>query len=181
MNKVNLFNKIVLLQNVVVESTVSKPCDECSLCKLPTDMYCEENKKPYCSFECLSMDKEPLGKAIDDTMDAEIFQVFPMELKLVIKITCVVNQRMLFARPGDAYTDTAFVKCINDTVKYANNAKNLKLLPEVGELVLAPFDNYYQRAMVLKHISTDDVAVAFIDFGNIEVLEFTKFKKISPE
>lgn len=161
---------------------VEKPCLECSACKSPTDMHCEVNKRPYCSFECLELDKKPLAKAIDDAMDAEIFKILPMELMRHVKITFVVNQRMLFVRPGDADADVAFVKCINDTVKYAKKAEHLKLMPQIGELVLAPFDNYYQRAMVLKHILKENqVAVAFIDFGNIEVLEFAALKKISPE
>lgn len=161
---------------------IEEPCDECSVCKLPTDMHCEVNKKPYCSIECLALDERPLAKANDDAIDAEIFQILPMELKRDVKITFVVNQRMLFVRPGGADADAAFVKCINDTVKYAKNAENLKLMPQIGELVLASFDNYYQRAMVLKHIPNENqVAVAFIDFGNIEVLELTTLKKISPE
>lgn len=157
---------------------MERPCDECTVCKSPTDMHCEINKKPYCSFECLELDKRPLATAID----AEIIQVLPMGLTRDVKITFVVNQRMLFVRPSDADADAAFVKCINDTVKYAKKAETLKLMPQIGALVLAPFDNYYQRAMVLKHMpEKKNVAVAFIDFGNIEVLDFTTFKKISPE
>lgn len=145
-------------------------------------MLCEINKWPYCSFECLEVDKKPLAKAIDDAVDAEIFQILSMDLTREVKITFVVNQRMLYVRPGDMDADVAFMKCINDTAKYAKKAENLKLMPQIGELVLAPFDNYYQRAMVLKHMpKKNQVAVAFIDFGNIEILEFMTLKKISPK
>lgn len=161
---------------------VEGSCDECSVCKSPTDMHYKLNKRPYCSFECLDLDKKTTVQAIDDPVDAEIFEILPIELTRIVKITFVVNQRMLFVRPSDAYADAAFVKCINDTVKYAKKAENLKLMPKIGELVLAPCDNYYQRAIVLKKIPKDDqVAVAFIDFGNIEVIESATLKKISPE
>lgn len=71
--------------------------------------------------------------------------------------------------------DIAFARLNCDTVRCAKDASTLTCLPQVGLLVLAKFD-FYQRALVLKHLSDTTVAVAFIDYGNVEIRDFHELK-----
>lgn len=96
-------------------------------------------------------------------------------IKNTAKITAVLNHRLVFLRPATESDDIAFARLNCDTVRYAKDAKALTCLPQVGLLVLAKFD-FYQRALVLKHLSSTTVAVIFIDYGNVETRDFHELK-----
>lgn len=149
---------------------------KCSVCTLEADKYHEKSDKIFCSLKCLNNDEnlENLNVKIQN-----IIEVAPMELKQIVKITHVINHRLLFVRPGTVTDDIAFTKFINEIIRSAKVSPNYKSLPEIGELVLAHFSDFYQRALVLKHLPNEKVVVAFIDFGNIEVVNFNELKKMS--
>lgn len=98
----------------------------------------------------------------------------------IVKITAVINHRMVFIRPATDRDDVEFVRLLCDTIKYAKDADTLKSMPSIGSLVLAKFD-HYQRALVLKEVDETHVAVAFIDFGNIETCAFHELKFMPDE
>lgn len=93
----------------------------------------------------------------------------------IVKITAVINHRMVFIRPATKGDDIEFVRLFLDTDRYAKDAANLTNMPTIGQWVLAKFD-YYQRALVLKKVNETHVAVAFIDFGNVEIRDFHALK-----
>lgn len=97
------------------------------------------------------------------------------EIKNTVKITAVLNHRLVFLRPATASDDIAFARLNCDTDRCAKDANTLTCVPQIGSLVLAEFD-FYQRALVLKHLSTTTVAVVFIDYGNVETREFHELK-----
>lgn len=97
------------------------------------------------------------------------------EIKNTVKITTVLNHRLVFLRPATANDDIAFARLNCDTDRCAKDANTLTCLPQIGSLVLAKFD-FYQRALVLKHLSSTTVAVVFIDYGNVETREFHQLK-----
>lgn len=98
----------------------------------------------------------------------------------IVKLTAIINHRLVFVRPAKDKDDVAFAQLLCDTVKYARDAKFLNGLPSIGSLVLAKF-GYYQRALVLKHVDATKVAVAFIDFGNIEICDFSELKVMAEQ
>lgn len=156
----------------------------CVNCSLAADKKCKQCELTFCSLDCHEA-KCKKTKEIDEKMSSVTLKspkIFNLGNPLVseplgktVKITYVVNHRMLFVRPADDKQEVAFVKLLNDTVKCAIDAKTYTSLPSVSSLVLAKFD-YYQRALVLKHLNDTEVAVAFIDFGNIEIRKFSELK-----
>lgn len=97
-----------------------------------------------------------------------------------VKLTAVINHRLVFVRPADDHDEVEFARLLCDTAKYAKNADHLACLPAVGSYVLAKF-GYYQRAFVLKRINDTQVLVAFIDFGNVETVDFRELKAMPNE
>lgn len=108
--------------------------------------------------------------SIPDRIEAE-----PISKLHKVKITAVINHRLVFVRPADNQQEASFIRHIYDTVKCAKDAETLKTMPSIGSLVLAKFDDYH-RALVLKRIDDTKVAVAFIDFGNVEICNFHELK-----
>lgn len=92
----------------------------------------------------------------------------------------VVDHTFVFVRPVQT-TDT-LIDIMTKTACYADNAKPLTELPDHLELVLAPYESQYYRAVVLKPIAkTEPIKVAFIDFGNDDLVDFSQLKELNPE
>lgn len=159
---------------------------QCANCSRAADKKCLNCEKPQCSFEChASSCKDLNGNGDIDASKSVYLNQLPSKisariLNQVVKMTSVINHRMVFIRPADVHDDIKFARLLCDTVKYAKDAAFLTMLPPIGSLVLAKFD-YYQRALVLKQINDTDVAVAFIDFGNIETRAFNQLKVMSDD
>lgn len=148
----------------------------CANCSRPADKNCKNCEKPQCSLEChasacknANANGEQIErKTLPSKIEAQTIQNY-------VKITTVLNHRLVFLRPATESDDIAFARLNCDTVRYANDADTLTFLPQIGSLVLAKFD-FYQRALVLKHVSDTAVAVVFIDYGNVETRKFHKLK-----
>lgn len=150
----------------------------CANCARACDKVCKICDEPLCSSECHASRHEISKKEEDEKVSFVCNRIEAEPICQNVKITSIINHRLLFVRPAEYIREIAFIQLMNDIVKCAKDAESLKD-PTVGSLVLAKFD-YYQRAMILKHIDEKTVAVAFIDFGNIEVCKVSELK-ILPE
>lgn len=149
-------------------------------CGQLADKICKNCQEAYCSLECHAAKHKKKNHETNETNAAASTAPIPKQIKAenidrFVKITAVLNHRMVFVRPAEQQHEEAFVRMMCDTVRYAKEADNLKSLPSIGSLVLAKFD-YYQRALVLRHLDDVNVVVVFIDYGNIEVRDFRKLK-----
>lgn len=150
--------------------------NRCGNCSRPADKFCKTCEKSQCSLECHAAECKKAK-----TNGEQVQNKFPIsgieahKIKDAVKITTVLNHRLVFVRPATDSDDIAFARLNCDTVRSAMDANTLTCLPQVGSLVLAKFD-YYQRAMVLKHLSSISVAVVFIDYGNVETRDFHELK-----
>ncbi|XP_055323868.1 protein vreteno [Sitodiplosis mosellana] len=172
---------------------------KCANCPRAADKMCKNCNEPQCSLECHAAKQKQLNEAKpsnkienEKIMSPRAFllsssssvpgriEAEPISKLQTVKITAVINHRLVFVRPADDQQEAAFVRLMCDTVKYARDAKAFQSLPSVGSLVLAKFD-YYQRALVLKHVDNTKVAVAFIDFGNVEIRDFHELKAMPDE
>lgn len=97
------------------------------------------------------------------------------KIEKYVKLTAVINHRLVFVRPAGGNNEVDFARLMCDVVKSARNAETLTAMPKVGSFVLAKF-GFYQRALVLKIVSVTQAVVSFIDFGNVEVLDFHEMK-----
>lgn len=105
----------------------------------------------------------------------QTYQIYARQIGQKVKITAIINHRLVFIRPATDRDDIDFARLMCDTVRYAEESDYISTMPIAGTMVLAKFD-FYQRGLVLKKINDTQVAVAFIDFGNVEVCDFRKLK-----
>lgn len=146
----------------------------CGNCSRPADKLCKNCQKNVCALECHAAScTNPSKTDINPSANSKVFR--GRTIDRIVKITAVINHRMVFIRPATKNDDIEFIRLILDTDRYAKDAAILKSMPVIGQLVLAKFD-YYQRALVLKKVDENRVAVAFIDFGNVEIRDFHELK-----
>lgn len=184
-------NKVTSKEAIIFtgDALLNIPSESCAklLCKLFADKHCKTCKNWYCSIECSNDDKNHscLHGMAHSNGNANfedkkpIVQTHP--LHKYVKITCVVNHQLIFVRPAAAADDISFARLVNDVISQSKQANKLKKLPPIGSYVLASFGEFYQRALVLKHISDVEVAVAFIDYGNVETIKFSELKEMPNE
>lgn len=137
---------------------------------------CSSCARPICSIECHEQANSQKEQDLVDataTGNLEYIKAQPIEQK--VKITSVINNRLVFIRPADDFDNIEFARLEADTVEAAKNAPTFEMKPCVGSYVLARL-GYYQRALVLKHVSETDVLLAFIDYGNVETFDYRDLK-----
>lgn len=168
----------------------------CEKCGKEADKLCVNCSTPYCSLFCRNSDgqhelfcqisKTTLGTRIheidqnDNVTSTEITEIpsIAMKSNCNVRITCIVDQRNVFVRPSDEINNMKFIRLLNDVAKYATTAKNLKN-QKIGMIALAPFENVYNRVLLLKKENNDHMIVAFIDFGNVGRVKTSEIKEIS--
>lgn len=106
-------------------------------------------------------------------------QAEPIKNKSCVLITCAVDHRTLFIRPTNPDENNEYIKILNDVIADAKKSEYLRKYPSLGSLVSAPFQKVYYRAMILKMINENEMVVGFIDFGNVEVCQFSEIKQLS--
>lgn len=96
-------------------------------------------------------------------------------------IQCHRGPLVVFLRSLDHQEIERSNRLIQDVAKAAQNAENLTTPPADYDYVLAQFvdDNYY-RAQVLA-VDGNQVKIAYIDYGNIEVCGLDKLRKLPVE
>lgn len=158
------------------------PFLKCANCPRAADKMCKQCNEPQCSLECHAAKQKSSSETDQNSVSPKISlsRIEAEPIKNAVKITSVINHCSLFVRPVEDQQEIAFARLICDTVKCAKDAETYKCLPSIGSLVFAKFD-YYQRALVLKHISASKVAVVFIDFGNVEIRDFDQLKVMPDE
>lgn len=153
----------------------------CTTCERPADKICKNCNEPQCSAGCHAAKHT---KSLDVAKNAETKQPHvPERIKAVpidrnVKITAILNHRLVFVRPAEDRDEKMFARLMCDTISCAKRADFLTSMPSIGSLVLAKFD-YYQRALVLKRVDSTRVAIAFIDFGNVETRDYRELKFMS--
>lgn len=95
-----------------------------------------------------------------------------------VVISSVSDIHTVFVRPKQA--KESFQNINAEGVSEAASGKKLTALPERNDMVLAPYENHYYRAIVMKAKSkVQPIEVAFIDFGNADEVKFDDLKEIS--
>lgn len=171
-------------------ATLKVSIPNCLKCNLLANKQCKNCERPYCSFECSNADREHVcAKNHNNNIGSNGFdngkstdrQMQPTKLNKIVRITCVINHRMVFVRPASVKDNEKFAKHINDVVIWSKRMPTLTNMPDIGSFVLAPFAGYYRRAIVLKCVPDTKVLVAFIDFGNIGMTDFNVLKAMPSE
>lgn len=106
------------------------------------------------------------------------FELPVKKIKDSAKLTCIVNPKHLFVRPADKESEIEFLLLMTEAIKYSSTAKVLEEFV-CGSLILAPFDELYYRAILMKIEDKENAIVAFVDYGNVCRVKLNELKTIS--
>lgn len=95
-------------------------------------------------------------------------------------ITHVKSYQAVYIR--SAATDNEYSKLVNDIQIASEASPKLTVYPGRNDIVMAPFDGMYYRAMVIKSNRDDGtVKVGFLDFGNADTVLCSRLKALPEE
>jgi Tudor domain/MYND finger len=144
-------------------------------------------RKPTPKAENVPLHKEIelITQRIKSTIvkDQPEFAPFPPSGGKVV-ITAAPSAGVLYVRGIDPTNDLCFRQLLQEVCSYAATAPFLTVKPTRGDYVLAPFEGTYYRANVLlpnAGCTEETVKVAYIDFGNMAVVEWSQCKTIDSQ
>lgn len=98
----------------------------------------------------------------------------------VIEVTAVLNHHSLYIRSMD-FNDE-YVKLTQAVIHASATALPITGIPEKNQIVLAPFEGAYYRALILSYDrDLDQMSVAFIDYGNTDWISRKSLKNLSED
>lgn len=101
------------------------------------------------------------------------------ELKNGTKVKLVYASNHWSAYIRSAASDTEYAELLQRVVESAATAAKLTALPKRNDMVSAPFLGDHYRAIVVKAEAIDQpIRVAFLDFGNIDVVKFDELREL---
>lgn len=159
------------------------------------DKHCQACKAPYCSVQCIQEDlnhSERCGENLQKICEIRSTsnsnepkpiptQPEPIAHRCAVLITSVIDHRTVFVRPMGPKENEYYIQLINSVALESRIAGSLLETPSAGDWVLAPWQQIYGRAIVLKVNSTDDILCGLIDFGNVVSCRLSELKEISDD
>lgn len=127
---------------------------------------------------CVDAEPEPEPVVPRLTFDEIPLAEIAAGSSVLIQITSVYSHCSVFIRSIEL--DEEFNETIDLVKVAAENAPSLYTIPGKNELVLAPFEEEFYRALVLEQ-KDSKLKVAFIDYGNTEWVNFTDLKHINDD
>lgn len=113
-------------------------------------------------------------------LNAKYLTFFDIRNNSRVIMTYTRDCKSAFIRPANQSED--FLKFTLKLVKLAKEANYAEELPKRDDLVLAPFEGNYYRAIVLLSEEADNmVKVAFLDFGNVADISRDKIKIVNDD
>lgn len=111
--------------------------------------------------------------------DCDFVQLSTGEVNVII--TSVVTPEAIFCHIADSNNSTALANLNNDISSYCMNSSFNNYYPVCGEICLARYsdDGLWYRAVPLK-IIRGKLQVIFLDFGNVEILDFEDTRQMIP-
>lgn len=114
---------------------------------------------------------------INDQAQSNI-KAFPNKAK--VYITHVVNNKKVFVRSAHTNDNLKYLKLMKMVSNGTKKSSPVLALPLIGNIIAAPYDRVYYRAMVLSaNKSSRELSVNFIDFGNTETIKLSEARYLS--
>lgn len=148
----------------------------CIKCKRMALLKCDKTEFYFCSIKCSTLKETPTVKPLKRN---EIIYGEPIKANDQVIISAVINEKCLFLK-SSAVDENSL---LNEILKFAKHAQKLKDFPEVGDLVLALYQDDFYRAKVLDIDEDDDytIDVQLIDFGNTARVQYDDLLEMEPE
>uniref|UniRef100_A0A1A9VQV9 Tudor domain-containing protein 1 n=1 Tax=Glossina austeni TaxID=7395 RepID=A0A1A9VQV9_GLOAU len=185
-----------------VEKAPPSKINKCTLCKLDCDAVCTRCRAYYCSVQCQEKDWEkhrricgrPRLLQVGRTMEAgdnnengttlkenveeqekydvcEITKNIPQSGN-VVTITTIAKTNVVFIRSKASSDIENFFKTVNHLQKLSKTLKTVVKRPRCGQILINRYYDEFCRVMILNHIGAEDVVVVYVDYGNVDILNF---------
>uniref|UniRef100_A0A1A9Z0L3 Tudor domain-containing protein 1 n=1 Tax=Glossina pallidipes TaxID=7398 RepID=A0A1A9Z0L3_GLOPL len=185
-----------------VEKTPPSKINKCTWCKLDCDAVCTRCRAYYCSVQCQKKDWDkhrricgrPKLLQVGRNMEAddnnqngtilkenveeqekydvsEITKNIPQSGN-VVTITTIAKTNVVFIRSKATDDIENFFKTVNHLQKLGTTLKTVIKRPRCGQILINKFYDEFCRVMILNHIGDEDVVVVYVDYGNVDILNF---------
>ena len=89
----------------------------------------------------------------------------------IVGITAITKTNVVFVRSKTYDANISYFNTINTLQAIGKNLKHLTSEPKCGNVVIAKFENQYNRALVLTVRNSNCIVVNFMDYGNLDQLK----------
>ncbi|CRK99552.1 CLUMA_CG012869, isoform A [Clunio marinus] len=145
---------------IYLGSNLQPEFKKCFRCGFVAVFKCDLTGNFYCTIKCSKSQEQEKELKNRNQLNSDA----SLKAEDLVVITAVVNEKCLFVRRV-AYD---YVSTINEVYKHGKTAQKMQMFPNVGELVLAQFQDEIYRAKVLDvpDFEEDKITIQLIDFGN---------------
>lgn len=130
----------------------------------------EANDKNKSSLPTTSSASPKDNKKPPATDEEEYKQNMPRSGNIV-SITAITKTNVVFVRSKTYDANISYFNTINAVQAIGKNLKHLSSVPKCGTVVIAKFENQYNRALVLSVRNSNCIVVNFMDYGNLDQLK----------
>lgn len=99
----------------------------------------------------------------------------------IVTITAITKTNVVFIRSKTYDANISYFNTINTLQAIGKNLKHLTSEPKCGAVVIAKFENQYNRALVLGIKNPNSIAVNFMDYGNLDQLKMDELYEAPKE
>ena len=89
----------------------------------------------------------------------------------IVSITAITKTNVVFIRSKTYDANISYFNTINTLQAIGKNLNHLTSEPKCGNVVIAKFENQYNRALVLSVRNANCIVVNFMDYGNLDQLK----------
>lgn len=171
------------------------PSGQCEFCERITFNRCDQCLYFFCTIECLKND----SKGHNDTCkrsrgdrtkrrstlinDGTIEFRTPIKSGCDVTVVSVLQTNIFFLRVTGEVEDSEHLKNLDKIYKLSKKVEQpIGYFPVIGEIVFCKFyTRGFNRAMILDTTEFNNIAIIFIDYGNIHYLPLEEIYPISKE
>ncbi|XP_065363950.1 protein vreteno [Calliphora vicina] len=86
----------------------------------------------------------------------------------IVTITAISKTNVVFIRSKTYDANLSYFNTIDSLQAIGKMLPPLKAMPQCGNMVIAKFENQFNRALVLQVINPEKILIIFVDYGNLE-------------
>uniref|UniRef100_A0A1A9W0T5 Tudor domain-containing protein 1 n=1 Tax=Glossina brevipalpis TaxID=37001 RepID=A0A1A9W0T5_9MUSC len=185
--------------------------NKCTLCKRDCDSICMRCRAYYCGVECqknnwdehrricgrprvlqvgkiteINDDKQNRIALKENLGEQEEYDVSEISKKIprsgsIVTITAIAKTNVVFIRSKDCDDIESFFKTVNNLQKQSKTLNIIVKKPRRGQILINKFHDEYCRVMVLDHIGIEEVVILYVDYGNVDIVNFKHLYEVHDE
>lgn len=126
--------------------------------------------------------EDPAPKAPEPKPKPTIKNTDPPASGSTVAITTISKSNLVYIRSLAPNDNIEYIKILNIVNTQAKKCPVIEKLPERGDILVSDFqDTGYYRVLVVNVTNKDKIAVAYIDFGNVEEKKLSELRALPDE